>query len=47
MDLIFSDCYLLCNVYLCIECREQKKEDVYKYVRIVCVGAEVLAICVL
>ena len=29
MDLIFSDCHLLCNVYLCIECREQKRKKMF------------------
>ena len=29
MDLIFSDCHLLCNVYLCIECREQKRKKIF------------------
>ena len=29
MDLIFSDCHLLCNVYFCIECREQKRKKMF------------------
>ena len=29
MDLIFSDCYLLCNVYLSIESREQKRKKMF------------------